>query len=157
MSPIIKAVFLVSIAVFVVESPPTAIAAPLPACSQTVQDINDLATNLARGASSYWAHRKNFIELKYGPSSLKFPDAPQRAAMERVRANPFKAGMPNSLASLKALLATAQSQHCLSLTELSAIADPAIKHAQRINFDQFPPDTPTEGPAKPAPPRMPTN
>jgi hypothetical protein len=61
-----------------------------------MQDINGHATNIAPRASSYWAYRKNFIKLKYRPSCLKFPNAPQRAEMERVPENPLKASIPNS-------------------------------------------------------------
>ena len=113
-------------------------AAPAGGCGQVVQNINSLAGTIAGGASSYWAHRENFVELTYGESRQTVPNALQLAAQEKSQADPLKAAMPNTLASFKAFIAAAQSQTCLSSAQLSAIAEPAIKLAKRVNFDQFP-------------------
>jgi hypothetical protein len=133
-----KALVLFSAVVFAVATPAAANAAAAGGCAQVVQNINSLAETIAGGASSYWAHRKNFVELTYGESRQTDPNALQLAAQEKSQADPLKATMPNTLASFKAFIATAQSQTCLSSTQLSAIAEPAIKLAKRVNFDQFP-------------------
>jgi hypothetical protein len=112
-----------------------------------MQNINSLAGTVAGAASTYWAHRENFVELTHGESRLTVPNALQLAAREKTQADPLRAAMPNTLANFKALVATAQSQNCLSPAQLAAIAEPAIKLATRVNFDQFPPETPIEGAA----------
>src|SRR5207253_9781170 len=124
--------------VLAVALPAVANAAPAGGCAPIVQNINSLAGTIAGGASSYWAHRENFVELTYGESRQTVPNALQLAAQEKSQADPLKAAMPNTLASFKALIAAVQSQNCLSSAQLSAIAEPTIKHAKRVNFDQFP-------------------
>jgi hypothetical protein len=71
------------------------------------------------------------------------------------QADAVKAGMPNRLASLRGLLTAAQAQNCLSPAQLSALAEPAIKSAKRVNFDQFPPELPLESSVDRGPPEMP--
>ena len=149
-----KLVVLFPIVVLVVAPPTVASAQPAPGCAQVVQNINNLASTIAGGASSYWSHRKNFVELKHGPSSLAVPNAIQLAEQEKTQANPYKAAMPSTLASFKALVATARSQNCLPPAQLSAIVEPVIKLAKGVNFDQFPPDETIE--ATPSS-RMPQN
>jgi hypothetical protein len=136
---------------------PTAVANAQPAqsCAQFVQNIKNLAAIIASGASAYWSHRKNYVELKQGRSRLTVPDAPGLAEQEKAQADSLKAGMPNTLASFKALVATAHDGNCLSPAELAAIAEPAIKLAKGINFDQFPPEAP-EGASAQTPLRGPT-
>jgi hypothetical protein len=67
----------------------------------------------------------------------------------------LKAAMPNTLVSLKVLLASARAQNCVPPTQLSAIAEPIIKSAKGVNFDQVPDETPIEAMAGPTPLRMP--
>jgi hypothetical protein len=133
-----KMIVLVSAVVLAVATPAVGNAAPAGGCAQVVQNINSLAATIAGGASSYWAHRENFVELTYGESRQTVPNALQLAAQKKSQADPLKAAMPNTLASFKAFIAAAQSQNCLSSAQLSAIAEPTIKLAKRVNFDQFP-------------------
>jgi hypothetical protein len=63
--------------------------------------------------------------------------------------------MPSTLANFKNLAATAQSQSCLSPSQLSAIVEPTIKLAKRINFDQFPQELPLESTVEIQPPHLP--
>jgi hypothetical protein len=133
-----KAIVLRSTVVLAVALPAVANAAPAGGCAQIVQNINSLAGTIAGGASSYWAHRENFVELTFGESRQTVPNALQLAAQEKSQADPLKAAMPNTLASFKAFIAAAQSQNCLPSAQLSAIAEPTFKHAKRVNFDQFP-------------------
>ena len=135
-----KAVIIFATAVLAVRPPSMADAAPARGCTQAMQKINDLAKTITEGANSYWAHRKTFVELKYGPSRLSVPDAEQIAEKEKIEASQLKTAMPKTLASFKALVTTAQSKKCPPPAELSAIAEPAIKLAKRVNFDQFPVD-----------------
>ena len=130
-------------------------------CAQIVRNINASASAIADNANSYWAHRANFVELIYGPSNVVAPRAapvvpsPQAADQEKSQADAVKAGVPNQLAGFKGLLAAAQAQSCLSPSQLSAIVEPTIKLAKRVNFDQFPPEEQLEDPTGPGPPRMP--
>jgi hypothetical protein len=115
-------------------------------CAQIVQNLNNGASAIASNANTYWAHRANFVSFIYGPSNVAAPNAPrvvpnpQAADQEKSQADTLKAGMPNNLASFKGLLTAAQTQGCLSPAQLSAIVEPAIKLAKRVNFDQFPPE-----------------
>ena len=133
-----KAIVLLSTVVLAVALPAVANGAPAGGCAQVVQSINSLAGTIAGGASSYWAHRENFVDLTFGESRWTVPNALQLAAQEKSQADPLKAAMPNTLASFKAFIAAAQSQNCLSSAQLSAIAEPAIKNAKRVSLDQFP-------------------
>jgi len=133
-----KMIILFSAVVLAVAMPGVSNAAPTGGCAQVVQSINSLAGTIAGGASSYWAHRENFVDLTFGESRWTVPNALQLAAQEKSQADPLKATMPNTLASFKAFIAAAQSQNCLSSAQLSAIAEPAIKHAKRVSLDQFP-------------------
>jgi hypothetical protein len=150
-----KAVVLFPIVVLVGALPTVASAQVAPGCAQVVQNINNLASTIAGGASSYWSHRKNFVELKFGPSSLAVPNAAQLAEQEKIQADPLKAAMPSTLARFKALVATARSQNCLPPAQLSAFVERVIKLAKGVNFDQFP-ENHIEGGAQ-TPPRMPKN
>jgi hypothetical protein len=145
-----KAVFLFPIVGLMGALP--AVAQPAKSCGQVVQSINNLATTITGAASSYWSHRSNFVDLRYGPSSLAVPNAIQLADQEGALAGQLKAAMPNTLMSLKVLLASASSQNCLPPAQLSAIAEPVIKSAKGVNFDQVPAETPMSGPM---PSRMP--
>ena len=153
-----KMIVLISAVVFAVAFPAVGNAAAAGGCAQVVQSINSLAGTIAGGASSYWAHRGNFVELTSGESRQTVPNALQLAEQEKSQADAVKAGMPNRLASLKVLLAAAQAQGCLSPAQLSAIAEPTIKQGKRVNFDQFPEeDLPFESSVDRGPPRMPKN
>jgi len=133
-----KAIVLLSAVVLAAASSALGNAAPAGGCAQVVQNINSLAATIAGAASSYWAHRENFVELASGASRQTVPNALQLAAQEKSQADPLKAAMLNTLANFKAFIAAAQSQNCLPSAQLSAIAEPTIKHAKRVNFDQFP-------------------
>jgi hypothetical protein len=132
-------------------------AAPGTGCAQIVQNINDSVSAIDDDADSYWAHRANFVDLIFGPSSRIVPDAKKVAEQEKAQAEPLKAGMPNRLASLKGLLTAARAQDCLTPAQLSAIAEPTIKHSKRVNFDQFPPEEPFQSTTDRGPPEMPRN
>jgi hypothetical protein len=133
-----KAIVLRSTVVLAVALPAVANAAPAGGCGQIVQNINSLAGTIAGGASSYWAHRANFVELTFGELRRTVINWQQLAAQEKSQADPLKAAMPNTLASFKAFIAAAQSQNCLASAQLSVIAEPTFKRATRVNFDQFP-------------------
>lgn len=125
-----------------------------PPCAQVVQNLNSIATQIHQNATSYWAHRANFVNLLFG-SSRPSQDASQAAKKEKAQGDSLKAAMPGTLANFKHLVATAQSESCLSPDELSAIAEPTIKHAKRVNFDQFPSEEGIESKGKIGPRRMP--
>jgi hypothetical protein len=82
------------------------------------------------------------------------PDT-QTADQQKGQADTIKAGTPNKLASFKGQVTAALATGCLSPAQLSAIVEPAIKLAKRVNFDQFPPEEQLEEPTGPGPPRMP--
>ena len=152
-----KAVVLFFAVVAAVARAAAANAQPAGECAGVVQSINNVASAISGDASSYWAHRANFVDLIFGPSRLTVPNASQVAEQEKSQADALKAAMPNRLASFKALVTAAQSQSCLPLTQLSAIAEPTIKLAKRVNFDQFPPELPLESSVDRGPPEMPQN
>jgi hypothetical protein len=124
-------------------------------CDQIVQNINDAMATIDQNATSYWTHRANFVDLIFGPSSQVVPNASQVAEQEKSQADAVKEKMPGRVNSLKGLLTAAQAQNCLSPAQLSAIGEPTIKHGKRVNFDQFPPETPTQSSTDRGPPRMP--
>jgi hypothetical protein len=133
-------------------------AAPGNGCSQIVQQLTGASSAIAEDANAYWTHRANFVDLIFGQSPLVVPNSSQAAAeQEKGQADAVKAGMPNRLASLKALLTAAQAQDCLSPAQLSAIAEPTIKLGKRVNFDQFPAELPMESSVDRGPPQMPKN
>jgi hypothetical protein len=150
-----KMVILFCTAVLAVIWSVAAAAAPGNGCSEIVQKINDASLVIADNATAYWTHRANFVDLIFGESRLVVPNASQVAEQEKRQADAVKAGMPNRLASLKGLLTAAQAQDCLSPAQLSAIAEPHIKHSKRVNFDQFPPELPLESSVDRGPPQMP--
>jgi hypothetical protein len=154
-----KAVVLFCLAVVAVVRPVVANAQPTGSCSQLVQNINDSASAIADNANSYWAHRANFVDLIFGPPNAAVPVVPKipAAEQEKAQADPLKAGMPARLASFRGLVTAEQAQSCLSPSQLSAIVEPAIKLAKRVNFDQFPPEEQLEEPTGPGPPEMPKN
>ncbi len=154
MGRIMKLVVLFPMVALVV-APTVANAQPAQSCAQVVQNINNLAATTASEASAYWSHRKKYIELTQGPSRLTVPDAARLAEQEKAQSDALKAGMPNTLASFKALVAMAHDGNCLSPADLSATAEPTIKLAKGVNFDQFPPET-LEGANPKISPRMPT-
>jgi hypothetical protein len=112
-------------------------------CAGIVQRLNSRAAAISDTASSYWTHRANFVDLIFG-GSRHLPNHEQLAEQEKAQADPLKAGMPNTLANFEDLVAMAQSENCLSSTQLSAIVEPTVKLAKRVNFDQFPPEVPVE-------------
>jgi hypothetical protein len=152
-----KAVFVFCTAVVAIAPAAVANAASANACDQIVQKINDSASAIAADTDAYSAHRANFVDLIFGDSRLIVPNARQIAEQEKADADPLKAGTPNKLASFKGLVTAAQAAGCLSSAELSAIVEPTIKLAKRVNFDQFPDELPIESSADRGPPEMPKN
>jgi hypothetical protein len=130
-------------------------AQPVGGCDQIVKNINDVVALIDQNATSYWAHRANFVDLLFGPSSQVVPNAMQAAEREKSQADAVKKGVPNRVASLKGLLTAAQAQGCLSPAQLSAIGEPTIKQGKRVNFDQFPPEEPIQSTIDRGPRRMP--
>jgi hypothetical protein len=147
-----QAVALFLAVVLMVGRPAAAVAAP--ACDQIVQNLNAAAAAIDQDATSYWGHRANFVDLLFGPSRFT-PNAQGIAEREKAQADALKAGMPNRLASFKGLITAAQAQGCLLPAQLSAIVEPTTKHSKRVNFDQFPPETPIQSTTERGPPQMP--
>jgi hypothetical protein len=85
-----KAIVLLSAVVLAVAMPAMADAALAGGCAQVVQSVNSLAGTIAGGASSYWAHRENFVELTYGESRQTVPNALQLAAQAKSQADSLK-------------------------------------------------------------------
>ena len=110
--------------------------APARGCAPVVKKIESVVAAITRSSEAYWAHRAKFVALTHDPH----PTAPETelAAREKTKADPLKAAMPKTLASLKGLVATAQSKKCLPDDQLLAITEPAINLAKRVNFDTFP-------------------
>lgn len=158
-----KAVILLCRVILVVALPAAANAQSGNRCNQIVQNINDTASAIADNANSYWAHRANFVTAIYGPPNVAARNAqaavanPQAVDQEKSQADTIKAGMPGKLNSFKGLLTAAQAQSCLSPDQLSALVEPTIKLAKRVNFDQFPPEADLEDQTGPGPPEMPKN
>jgi hypothetical protein len=123
-------------------------------CGQILNRINDVAALIEPSATSYWAHRANFVDLIYGPSSQVVPNAMQLAEQEKSAADAEKQQMPGRVNSLKGLLTAYDAQDC-DPAQLAVTFEPAMKHAKRVNFDQFPPETELEEQAGPGPTRMP--
>jgi hypothetical protein len=152
-----KAIVLLCMVVLAVPPPIVADAAPGADCSQIVQNLHNASAAINEDATSYWAHRARFVDLIFGPSSATIADPPPAAEQEKSQAAAVKGGMPGRVNSLKGLITAAQAQNCLSPTELSAIVEPTIKHAKRVNFDQFPPEEPIQSTTDRGPPQMPRN
>jgi hypothetical protein len=112
--------------------------APARGCAPVVKKINSVAAAITRSAEAYWAHRQRYVALTTGPSRQTPPDAKELVEQEKTQADPLKAGMPKTLASFKALVATAESKKCLSREQLLSVTEPAINQAKRVNFDKFP-------------------
>jgi hypothetical protein len=130
-------------------------AAPVNSCTQIVQNINTGAAAVAGNTNSYWAHREKYVDLMFGQAQWTDPDPLKHAQQEKSQGDALRGAMPNSLASFKGLVATARSQNCLTASQLSAIAEPAIKRAKRVNFDQFPQEESTESSIPPQLPNPP--
>jgi hypothetical protein len=142
MSQTIKAVALSPIfaaATIIFAATTTTSAAPLVDCSQAVQNARNLAANIAVSANTYWAHRRNFVDFKFGRSRIN-TNAKALADAEVSQAGQWKALVPNQLANFRAALTTVRSQNCLSAAELLAIEETATTQARNVNFDQFPAD-----------------
>jgi hypothetical protein len=150
-----KRIVLLCMVVLAVPPPVVANAAPGAGCSQIVQNLNDAAAAIDGDATSYWGHRARFVDLIFGPLRLTDPDPLHAAEQEKSQADAVKAGVPGRLASFKGLSTAAQAQDCLSPAQLSGIVEPKIKHAKRVNFDQFPEELPFESSVDRGPPEMP--
>jgi hypothetical protein len=136
-------------------------AAPINDCTQILETLKASASAITQNANSYWQHRANFVSLNYGQARKAVPNALTVAGQEKSHGNALRAAMPNSLASFNDQVTVALSQNCLSPTQSSAIVEPIIKHAKRVNFDKFPEDEgqghPIESSVNHGPPRMPNN
>jgi hypothetical protein len=143
-------------------------------CNQLVNQINTGAASINQNATAYWAHRANFVDLIYGPSSQVVPNAKQLAEQEQSQANALKQTMPGMVTSFKTNVQNAQGQNnnnqgqnnnnqgqnnnnqgCLTPAQQSTIVEPTVKAGKRVNFDQFPPEEELEEKSSPGPPRMP--
>ena len=117
-----KAVVLVCTVVLAMAGPVAANAQSANGCAQIAQNLNNTASGIATNANTYWAQRATFVYLVYGPSNVAAANALLAAAANALQAadqlesqaDTVKGGMPNLLASFKALVAAAQSQNCLS-------------------------------------------
>jgi hypothetical protein len=152
-----RALILVCTVALAIAPPAMANAAPGASCSQIVQNLNDAAAAINGDATSYWAHRARFVDLIFGQSTQTIANPPPTAEHEKSQAEAVKGGIPGRLASFKGLITAARAQSCLSPTELSAIAEPPIKLAKRVTFDQFPPEEPIQPTTDRGPPQMPQN
>jgi hypothetical protein len=134
-------------------------AAPTNDCTRILETLKASASAITQNADSYWQRRANFVSLNYGQARKTVLNALTVAGQEKSRGNALRAAMPNSLASFNDQVTVAQSQKCLSPTQSSAIVEPIIKQAKRINFDKFPEDEgqghPIESSVNQGPPRMP--
>jgi hypothetical protein len=147
MSQTMKAVALTTtIIIFIFAATTMASAAPV-ACSQAAQNASNLAANIAGSANTYWAHRKNFVDVKFGQLRNN-TNAKALADAEVSQAGQSKALMPNNLANFRAAIAIVRSQNCLSATQLRAIEETATTQARKVNFDQLPADE-TEATTRP--------
>ena len=124
-------------------------------CKQILKDLDKAVGTINDDATSYWASRARFADLKFGPSSQVVSNASQVAEQEKSKAKEKKDKMKGNKKSFDDLITAAQAQDCLSPTELSAIVEPTTKHAKRVNFDQFPPELPIESSVDRGPPEMP--
>jgi hypothetical protein len=111
--------------------------APARGCAPVVKKIKSVVAAITRSSEAYWAHRAKFVALTHDPHPTA-PETEELAAREKTKADPLKAAMPKTLASLKGLVATAQSKKCLPDDQLLAVTEPAINLAKRVNFDKFP-------------------
>src|SRR5580700_9229849 len=111
--------------------------APARGCAPVVKKIESVVAAITRSSEAYWAHRAKFAELTHDPHPTA-PETEELAAQERTKADPLKAAMPKTLASLKGLVAAARSKKCLPDDQLLAVTEPAINLAKRVNFDKFP-------------------
>jgi hypothetical protein len=158
-----KALVLLCTVVFAVAVSAPANAQSANACDQIVQNINAASSGISGDADAYWTHRAKYVALIFGPSNAQGQNQQQNqnqqqdqnAQGEKDQADAIKAGTPNKLASFKGLVTAAQATGCLSPAQLSAIVEPTVKHAKRVNFDQFPPEEREEltGPGPPAMPQ----
>jgi hypothetical protein len=152
-----RAVVMLCLAVLAIAPPHVANGQPVGGCAQIVKNLNDAAAAVNGDATNYWAHRARFVDLIFGQSRETL-SAAQNAEQEKSQADAVKAGVPGRLASFKGLLTAAQAQGCLSPSQLAAIAEPTIKLAKRVNFDQFPPEeSPLQSTTDRGPPQMPRN
>ena len=130
-------------------------AQPVVACAQVVKVLNSAAATINQNATAYWSSRAEYVDLIFGLSSATVANATQVADQQKGQGDALPAGMPSVLANFKNLAATAQSQGCLSASQLSAIIEPTIKLAKRVNFDRSPEDLPLESTVQTGPPRLP--
>src|SRR3954447_5330271 len=95
-------------------------------CTQVVQNLKSVAATINQNATAYWAHRAEFGDLIFGLSSATVANAMQVAQQHKDQGHALRAGMPTMLASFKDLAEKAQSQGCLSPTQLVTIVEPSI-------------------------------
>ena len=124
-------------------------------CTQIAQALTTAAASIGQNATAYWAHRAEFVDLIFGVSSSTVPNAMQVAEQNKAQGDALRSTMASTLANFKDLVARARSQSCLPPAQLSAIVEPAIKLAKRVNFDQFPEELPLESTVEIGPPQLP--
>lgn len=127
-------------------------AAPVDRCAPIVQNINDLSAGITRQTNSYWAYRKNFVNLK-SKALHNDPNADRLADREKHLADPVRAAMPNAIKIFHSILDNARANNCLSPNQLKTLKERATSFARSINFDKFPSDEKEELSATPT--RMP--
>jgi hypothetical protein len=132
-----KALIVFSMVILAIVPSVVAKGAPARGCAPVVKKIERLVAAITRSSEAYWAHRAKFVALTHDPHPTA-PETEELAAREKTEADPLKAAMSKTLASLKGLVAAAQSKKCLPHDQLLAVTEPAINLAKRVNFDKFP-------------------
>ena len=88
-------------------------------CSQATQNVQRIAMSIAANANAYWAHRKNFQELRVGRYRAK-PNATALANNELAHGSQSRSRIPAGLEDLNTAMATARLQRCMSGQKLEA-------------------------------------
>jgi len=151
-----KALCFISFAISVLAYPVTANTQSRP-CARILKDLDSLSQQIGAHADSYWARRRQYIELKRGGRSAN-ADHTKAAEREKADATASKISVPKLLENFRAVASEAQSQQCLPPARLTALREPTIKLARKINFDRFPEDESVRGEeddATTVPPSMP--
>lgn len=128
-------------------------------CPRILANLKVSALTLNQNANAYWQHRANFISLNFGQKNKTVPNPLTVAGQEISYGNTLRAAIPDSLTNFGDQVTAALSKNCISTAKLLAIAEPIIKKAKRVKFDQFPGNEkrPSESSVNPETPRMPYN
>jgi hypothetical protein len=128
-------------------------------CPRILANLKVSVFAINQNANAYWQHRANFISLNFGQKQKTVSDPLMAAGQEKIYGNTLRAAMPDSLTNFGEQVTAALSKNCITPAKLSAIAEPIIKHAKRVKFDQFPEDeqSPVASTVNPETPKMPYN